>query len=149
MTEPIVLSKILRIREQEKMDAQKAYQQSMSFFEDIAGRLYSMLKKKEKAEIFYERNLQESVSVEIAREQSAYIECLNKQIIQLQTEVNVARNKMNSKQIKLTDAHIEVKKFEQIINNRIQEKNLALRRYENELMDDVSIQQYLRGQTGE
>jgi flagellar FliJ protein len=149
MTEPIVLSKILRIREQEKMDAQKAYQQSMSFFEDIAGRLYSMLKKKEKAEIFYERNLQESVSVEIAREQSAYIECLNKQIIQLQTEVNAARNKMNSKQIKLTDAHIEVKKFEQIINNRIQEKNLALRRYENELMDDVSIQQYLRGQTGE
>jgi len=149
MAETIALSKILRIREQEKMDAEKSYQQSMAFFENIATRMYTLLKRKETAESSFERGMQDIIPIEKIKEQVAYIEELNKQIINLQAEVNQARNEMDVKQSKLTDAHIEVKKFEKMIAHRKQVKKEVLQKYENEAMNEISIQQYLRKQTGE
>jgi len=149
MAETIALSKILRIREQEKIDAEKSYQQSMAFFENIATRLYTLLKRKETAERSFESGMQDIIPIEKIKEQVAYIEELNKQIINLQTEVNKARNEMDVKQSKLTDAHIEVKKFEKMITHREQVKKEVLQKYENEAMNEISIQQYLKKQTGE
>lgn len=149
MAETIALSKILRIREKEKMDAEKSYQQSMAFFENIATRMYTLLKRKETAESSFERGMQDIIPIEKIKEQVAYIEELNKQIINLQAEVNKARNEMDVKQGKLTDAHIEVKKFEKMIAHRKQVKKEELQKYENEAMNEISIQQYLRKQTGE
>ena len=148
MAETIALFKILRIREQEKMDAEKSYQQSMAFFENIATRMYTLLKRKETAESSFERGMQDIIPIEKIKEQVAYIEELNKQIINLQAEVNQARNEMDVKQSKLTDAHIEVKKFEKMIAHRKQVKKEVLQKYENEAMNEISIQQYLRTQTG-
>lgn len=149
MAETIALSKILHIREKEKMDAEKSYQQSMAFFENIATRLYTLLKKKETAENSFDSHLQEFVPIEKIKEQVIYIEELNKQIINLQSEVNKARNEMDANQSKLTNAHIEVKKFEKMIAHREQVKKKVLQKYENEMMNEISIQQYLRKQTGE
>ncbi len=149
MAETIALSKILRIREKEKMDAEKSYQQSMAFFENIATRLYTLLKRKETAESSFESGMQDIIPIEKIKEQVAYIEDLNKQILNLQAEVNKARNEMDVEQSKLTDAHIEVKKFEKMIAHRKQVKKEVLQKYENEAMNEISIQQYLRKQTGE
>jgi len=149
MAETIAFSKILRLREKEKMDAEKSYQQSMAFFENIATRLYTLLKKKETAESSFESGMQGIIPIEKIKEQVAYIEELNKQIINLQAEVNKARNEMDAKQSQLTDAHIEVKKFEKMIAHREQVKKKVLQKYENEAMNEISIQQYLRKQTGE
>src|SRR5699024_5899998 len=148
MAETIAVFKILRIREQEKMDAEKSYQQSMAFFENIATWMYTLLKRKETAESSFESGMQDIIPIEKIKEQVDYIEELNKQIIKLQTEVNKARNEMDAKQSKLTDAHIEVKKFEKLIARRKQVKKAVLQKYENEAMNEISIQQYLRKQTG-
>lgn len=143
MAETLVLSKILNVRENEKNDAQKVYKQSLDSFEAIATELYHLLKKKEVAEESYEGYLHTTAQIDIIKEQISYMEILNKKIIKLQNEVQTARTHMESKQMELTDAHIEVKKFEKIIDVRNQAEKVHLKKEENAFMDEISIQQYL------
>ncbi|WLV25762.1 flagellar export protein FliJ [Aciduricibacillus chroicocephali] len=137
------LSKILNVREQEKKSAEKDYRTSMNIFESVAMKLYEALKKKENAENAYESYLQEVTPIDVIKEQVAYIEILNKQIVHLQKEVQQARTAMEIRQDKLADAHIEVKKFEKIIEHRQQEKEEMIKKEEKAMMDEISIQQYL------
>ncbi|PAV30002.1 flagellar export protein FliJ [Virgibacillus profundi] len=143
MAETIVLSKILNVREKEKNDAQKAYHQSMDFFEKVATQLYTLLRKKESAEESYEEYISTTTSLDKIREQIAYIDKLNTQIMSLQQDVQNARTAMESKQLQLTDAHVEVKKFEKIIDIRKKAKADTESKMENLAMDEISIQQYL------
>jgi flagellar FliJ protein len=135
--------KILHVRESEKMDAQKAYQQSMDFFEQIATKFYHLLRKKEKAEASYDELIQHSTILEKVKEQAAYLEKLNQQIIRLQAEVQQARNEMESKQLKLTDAHVEVKKFQKIIETRNNNEIENEKKLERNQMDAISLQQFI------
>jgi len=137
------LSKILNVREQEKKSAEKDYRTSMDAFETIAMKLYSALKKKETAESAYETYLQEVTPIDVIKEQVSYIEVLNKQIVHLQNEVQKARYEMETKQDMLAEAHIEVKKFEKIIEHRKLEKEELIKKEEKAMMDEISIQQYL------
>lgn len=143
MAEIVALSKILHVREREKHDAQKDYHQSIEYFEGVATQLYTLLKKKEKAEEAHEDYIQNTIPIEKIREQITYIEALNKQIVQLQQEVQAARTEMESRQVKLTDAHVEVKKFEKIITYRKKEQEKIIQRNEKISMDEISVQQYL------
>lgn len=143
MAETFVLSKILLIREKEKDEAQKAYFHSQEFFEEIATRLYTLLRKKENAEESYENYIQTTTPLDRIKEQIAYIEKLNQQILKLQTEVQKARNEMERKQMKLTNAYVEVKKFEKVIEQRRKTYAEWTRKKENESMDEISIQRYL------
>ncbi|MBM7598594.1 flagellar FliJ protein [Virgibacillus halotolerans] len=148
MAETFVLSKILNVRENEKKNAEREYHYSMKLFEEIAEQFYHLLRKKEDAEASYENYVHTTTPIDIIREQISYIETLNKRILKLQSEVQEARIKMESKQIKLTDAHVEVKKFENMIEGRNQKKAEHLKKEENALMDEVSIQQYLLHKNG-
>lgn len=139
----VTLTKVLNIREQEKMDAQMAYNQSLKTFEEIATRLYMLLKKKEAAEETYEVSIQDSMQIEKIRQQMDYIEILSRKIVDLERDVQKAREEMNLKHSKLENAHVEVKKFEKIIENRQQTKAEMLRKQEEATMDEISIQQYL------
>ncbi|ASN05725.1 flagellar export protein FliJ [Virgibacillus necropolis] len=143
MAETVALSKILNVREREKHDAQKDYHQSMEYFEGVATRLYTLLKKKENAEEVQEAYLETTISIDKIREQITYIENLNKQIVQLQRDVRTARTEMEAKQVKLTDAHVEVKKFEKIITYRKKEQQERIQKQEKIFMDELSVQQYL------
>lgn len=144
MAEIVALSKILNVRESEKHNAQKDYHQSIEYFEGVATQLYTLLKKKEKAEEAHEEYIQTTIAIDKIREQMAYIEALNKQILQLQREVQTARTEMESKQVMLTDAHVEVKKFEKIIMYREKEQKELIQRNEKISMDEISVQQYLK-----
>lgn len=137
------LEKILHIRENEKESAQKAHHQSIEVFEKVATELYELLKKKEAAEEDYESSLNSTTTIISIKQQSRYIEQLNRKIMQLQREVNRARNKMNQKHEALTNAHIEVKKFEKIIERRINQRRFEQQKQENAMMDEISIQQYI------
>jgi len=137
------LSKILNVRELEKKNAEKDYRVSMDAFEHAATQLYNVLKKKESAEYAYETYLSEATSIDVIKEQVSYIEVLSKQIIKLQRDVQFARNAMEIKQDQLAEAHIEVKKFETIIEHRIEEHQEQVKREENMMMDEISMQQYL------
>src|SRR5690625_5200066 len=124
------LSKILNIREKEKKDAQHAHHESIVYFEKIATKLYTFLNKKENAEELYEKDFAKLTSIDKIREQTTYIESLNQQIISMQEQVNKARSEMEVKQLKLTDAHVEVKKYEKIIEFRKHEQLMAAHRAE-------------------
>ncbi|TQS75557.1 flagellar export protein FliJ [Ornithinibacillus gellani] len=143
MTNTVALSKILHIREREKNEAQSAYSQAMQFFEDAATQLYRLLKQKEEAEESYEDSLQHTIQIDVMKEQAAYIEVLNRQMMELQKKVQLARSEMEARQATLTDAHVEVKKFEKIIEIREKEFAETVRRQETMAMDEVSIQQYV------
>lgn len=143
MAQTVAISKILHVREREKKDAQLAYHQSMEFFEKVASQMYTLLKKKEVAEETQENHIQKITPIDKIIEQTTYIEMLNKQIMKLQYSVKKARQEMEKNQVKLTDAHIEVKKFEKIVEFREKEQKEIAYKREQASMDEISIQQYL------
>ena len=143
------LSKILHVREKEKKDAQLAHHQSIEFFEKVANKLYDVLRKKEDAEDFYQINLQATISIDKMKDQITYIESLNKRIVAIEEDVKRARAKMETKQLLLTDAHVEVKKYEKIIQFRKDEQIIIAHKMEQISMDEISIQQYLSRKLGE
>lgn len=143
MAETVSLIKVLNVRENEKKIAQKAFLKAQDAFEEVATRLYQVLKKKEKAEESYENYIQNSTSLDKIKEQIAYIEKLNTHIVLLQREVQFARNQMDNKQVVLNEAYIEVKKFESIIETRKRLKAEKMEKMEKSFMDEISINQYL------
>lgn len=143
MAETKSFVKILHVREQEKKNAQKAYQQSTDFFEQTATRFYHLLKKKEDAEASYDELIQHATTLDRVKEQAKYIEKLNNEIIRLQQEVQQARSEMELNQSRLTDAHVEVKKFQHIIDSRKKKKLEKEMQLEQSQMDDISLKQYI------
>ncbi|TXL67681.1 flagellar export protein FliJ [Cerasibacillus terrae] len=143
MPQQTSLSKLLILREREKDDAQKAYHLSMETFEDVASKLYKLLKRKENVEEEQDTILQTKITIEQLRIQNAYIEKLTKQIAKIQNEVQIARNDMELKQSQLTDAYIEMKKYEKIIELQEEEEKKKIKHNENMAMDEISMRQYI------
>ncbi|TFJ94666.1 flagellar export protein FliJ [Lentibacillus salicampi] len=142
-------SRILHVRENEKKNAQKTYQKSIDIFEEVATQLYSLLRKKETAEQSYEEYLQQTIPIDKIRGQLTYIEKLNHQIVELQRDVQKARNEMDANHERLNNAHVEVKKFEKIMEHRQEKSREMTKKHENESMDNISIQQYLSRKPGD
>lgn len=142
MSHIAVLNKVLTVREIEKRDAQKEHHYAIEQFEIVATELYHLLKKKEKAEQQYEKWISDVAEIEKIKEQLTYIDNLNQQIVLLQNRVNKARTEMEKKQEKLTEAHIEVKKFEKVIENRQKEREEEERKKEQSFLDEISVRQY-------
>ncbi|TRM12401.1 flagellar export protein FliJ [Lentibacillus cibarius] len=149
MAETVTLSKILHIRENEKQNAQQSYNTAVDVFETTATQLYHLLRTKEEAEYSYDSYMQETAPIDRIREQAAYMERLNRQIMALQQELQTARNEMEQKQQWLNDAYVEVKKFEKIIEHRDEQTKERIKKYENTSMDEISIQQYVNRKPGE
>lgn len=139
--------KIKDLRDREKQEHQKKYQRAVENFEQKATTLYETLKKKEVAEQSFEEQLSLS-TVQAASfiQHQQYIEKLDQRITALQPEVNHARNQMYEKQTHLTDAHVEVKKFEKIIERKVEKQKQWIKEEEHKFMDELSMQQYLNFQ---
>ncbi|WP_079480191.1 flagellar export protein FliJ [Halobacillus salinus] len=139
--------KIKNLRDREKQDHQKRYQLAVEAFEEKATLLYDMLKKKEHAEQAFEDQLgQGSVQADLFIQHQNYITKLDEKINELHPAVNQARNQMNQKQTRLTNAHVEVKKFEKIIERKMEKQSQWLKEEEHKFMDELSMQQYLNFQ---
>ncbi|MFD1414596.1 flagellar export protein FliJ [Oceanobacillus jeddahense] len=138
------LTKIRDMHDNEKQVAQKAYAESQETFEKIAKELYNLLKKKEIAESSFENAIQASTSIEKIKEQSAYIEKLTNQIQTVQLLVQRARNDMNTKQTKLSEAYIEYKKYDKMIDLKKEKAQAIVKKQEASFMDEMSMQQFLR-----
>lgn len=137
-----VFDKVLDVRESEKQTAQKEQLEAQNEFEKVATELYELLKNKELAEQKLHEVLTESSSIAEMKNMSFYIQSLVKKIPMLQKRVQLARKKMEEKQENLTEAHVEVKKIEKMIENRILAQKSEEDRVEKILMDEISIQQY-------
>ncbi|MFS0751845.1 flagellar export protein FliJ [Oceanobacillus sp. 1P07AA] len=143
MVEVVGLNRIREIRENEKKVAQSDYNQSMETFEKIATELYNLLRTKENAEASFESYIQTTTSIEKIKEQATYIEKLNQRIQSVQLLVQRARKDMEIKQEKLSNAYVEVKKFDKIIEFKQKNEIEEAKRKEANWMDEMSMQQYL------
>lgn len=134
---------ILKVLEQDKKEAEIVYQDAMSKFEEVAKKLYEQLKTKEKAEADFKQFIQTEASIIKIKDQTNYIENVKQRISFLQNIVSEARANMEEKQTVLTEAHVEVKKIESVIEKRESERIAQEKKLEMMTMDEISIRQYI------
>ncbi|MCA0969140.1 flagellar export protein FliJ [Halobacillus litoralis] len=142
-----IFHKMRDLRDREKQEHQKNYQRSVEVFEEKATLLYETLKEKEMEEFRFEKQLAEqSVQAMSFIQHQQYIERLEEKVKSLQPRVNQAREQMKTKQKQLTTAHVEVKKFEKIIEQKVEKQEQWVKEEESKFMDELSMQQYLNFQ---
>ena len=140
-------TKIKDIREREKNERQVDYQSAMAVFEQVATTLYTLLKQKEEAMALFEaEQRKKTVKASSFLQHQRYIDSLEKQIESLQPKVQKAREAMNARQVELTDAYVEMKKFEKVIDRKLEVEKQLRKEDEFRQMDDLSMKQYLNFQ---
>ncbi|WP_067838592.1 flagellar export protein FliJ [Amphibacillus sediminis] len=143
MTSIRAFNKIRDHQERIKNQAQLDYQEALHEFELVAEQLYLLLQKKEQVEKEYSYYLASSGTVKTLATHYAFIEQIKKKIDIVQTELNQKRFVMERKQQKLTSAHVEVKKFEKIIEKKHLKRQMADRYRENQTNDEIASRMYL------
>ncbi|MBX9954818.1 flagellar biosynthesis chaperone FliJ [Peribacillus simplex] len=135
--------KILSIKEREKTDALAKYNAALKKFEEVAEKLYKLLKKKEELLEFQQEKLRNGLSVQDIRHHQLFMDNLEKLLSLCQQEVIEARYKMNTQRDILMERNIEVKKYEKMKENDFLEFLDVMKEAENKEMDEISIRQYL------
>lgn len=136
--------KVLTIREQEKTEAEMAYKESVKSFEEIATKLYELLKRKEDLIAFQQEKLIYGSSIDEISHYAKFIDSMEKTINDVQKKVAQARTKMNWHEQKLLEKNLEVRKFE-----KMKEKDFELfkeeqHRAEGTVLDELSTNAYFR-----
>ncbi|MCM3165714.1 flagellar biosynthesis chaperone FliJ [Peribacillus frigoritolerans] len=135
--------KILSIKEKEKTDALAKYNAALKKFEEVAEKLYKLLKKKEELLEFQQEKLRNGLSVQDIRHHQLFMDNLEKLLSICQQEVIEARYKMNTQRDILMERNVEVKKYEKMKENDFLEFLDVMKEAENKEMDEISIRQYL------
>lgn len=135
--------RILALKEREKEEAISQYQESIRRFEEVAEKLYELLKKKEDLEDYQRERMEKGLPVMEIRHYQQFIANHEKTIEHYQKMVMNARNRMNLYREKLMDKNVEVKKFEKIREKDFENFLSEIRAMELKEMDDISIQQYM------
>lgn len=135
--------KILTIKEKEKDEARNKFNEAVKRFEDVANKLYRLLKKKEDLIDFQQTQLESGLSILAIRHNQLFMGNLEKLIDQCQKDVIEARYYMNLQQEKLKEKNIEVKKYEKIKEKDFERFLEVVKDAENKQMDEISIQQFL------
>jgi flagellar FliJ protein len=135
--------KILSIKEKEKTDALAKYNAALKKFEEVAEKLYKLLKKKEELLEFQQEKLRNGLSVQDIRHHQLFMDNLEKLLSLCQQEVIEARYKMNTQRDILMERNIEVKKYEKMKENDFLEFLDVMKEAENKEMDEISIRQFL------
>ncbi|WP_350302001.1 flagellar export protein FliJ [Peribacillus frigoritolerans] len=135
--------KILTIKEKEKTDALAKYNAALKKFEDVAEKLYKLLKKKEELLEFQQEKLRNGLSIQEIRHHQLFMDNLEKLLNHCQHEVIEARYKMNIQRDILMERNIEVKKYEKMKENDFLKFLDVIKEAENKQMDEISIRQFL------
>lgn len=135
--------KILTIKEKEKNDALATYNEAQKKFQQMAEKLYKLLKKKEELIDFQQYKLSTGLSVQEIRHNQLFMGNLEKVIAQCQQDVIKARQHMNLQQDILKEKNIEVKKYEKIKEKDFEKFLDVIKLAESKQMDEISIQQFL------
>lgn len=135
--------KILTIKEKEKNDALATYNEAQKKFQQMAEKLYKLLKKKEELIDFQQYKLSTGLSVQEIRHNQLFMGNLEKIIAQCQQDVIKARQHMNLQQDILKEKNIEVKKYEKIKEKDFEKFLDVIKLAESKQMDEISIQQFL------
>ena len=137
-------SKILTIREQEKTQTESAYKESVKLFEEVATKLYEMLKRKEDLLAYQNDRLTLGASIDEVTHYANFINSLEKTIEDLQKKVTQARVKMNWHEEKLLEKNIEVKKYEKMREKDFKAFQVEQERVETIRLDELSTMAYYK-----
>ena len=137
-------SKILDIREQEKLQTEIAYKDSVKLFEEVATKLYEMLKRKEDLIAYQNERLTGGASIDEVTHYANFINSLEKTIEDLQKKVTQARVKMNWHEEKLLEKNIEVRKYEKMREKDYEAYQFEQDRLENIRLDELSTIAYYK-----
>ena len=134
--------KVLTIREQEKTETEMAYKESVRSFEEVANRLYELLKKKENLIQFRQERLAIGSTIEEIHHYARFMDSLEKTIADVQQKVIQARAKMNWHEEKLLEKNLEVRKFEKMREKDFKAYQQEQNRVENIFLDEISSLTY-------
>jgi len=134
--------KVLTIREQEKNETEMAYKESVRSFEEVATKLYDLLKKKEDLIAFQQDRLTVGSSIDEIHHYARFIDSLEKTIAEVQQKVIQARAKMNWHEEKLLEKNLEVRKFEKMREKDFKHFQQEQDRIESLFLDEISLQTY-------
>lgn len=133
---------ILTIREQEKNETEMAYKDATKAFEDVATKLYDLLKKKEDLIDYQQERLKIGASIDEVHHYARFIDSLEKTIADAQQKVIQARAKMQWYEEKLLEKNLEVRKFEKMREKDRERFKEEQSRIEMNFLDEVSLQTY-------
>ncbi len=134
--------KILDVREQEKTQTELTYKESVKQFEEVATKLYDLLKKKEDLLAYQNERLTIGASIDEINHYARFIDSLEKTIEDIQKKVVQARVKMNWHEEKLLEKNIEVKKYEKMREKDMQVFQIEQERIEVIRLDELSSMAY-------
>jgi flagellar protein FliJ len=133
---------ILNVREQEKNETEIAYKEAVRTFEEIATKLYELLKKKEDLLAFQQERLVTGSSIDEISHYARFIDSMEKTIEDVQKKVVQARAKMNWHEQKLLEKNLEVRKFEKMRERDFETYKEEQLRLETILLDEISSLTY-------
>lgn len=136
--------KVLTLREQEKQQSEMAYKESVRDFEEVATRLYELLKKKEDLITYQNERLTVGATIDEIYHFSTFIDSLEHTIADVQKKVVQARAKMNWHEQKLLEKNLEVRKFEKMREKDFETHRTNEERMEMLQLDELSSLQYFK-----
>lgn len=138
---------ILTVREQEKNETEMAYKDAVKVFEDVATKLYDLLKKKEDLLDYQQSRLSTGASIDEVTHYARFLDSLEKTIADVQQKVVQARTKMNWYEQKLLEKNLEVRKFEKMREKDLDAFKEEQNRIEAILLDELSSVAYNKRET--
>ncbi|MER1955986.1 MAG: flagellar export protein FliJ [Solibacillus sp.] len=136
--------KILVVKDQEKTESELAFKESVQVFEEIATKLYDLLRKKEDLIAYQQERLKVGSSIDEINHYSKFIDSMEKTIEDVQQKVVQARAKMNWHQQKLLEKNLEVRKYEKMRENDFEQFKEEQLRVEAILLDELSTIAYYK-----
>ncbi|HZG72182.1 MAG TPA: flagellar export protein FliJ [Chondromyces sp.] len=134
---------ILQLKEREKDEVQSAYNESVKKFEEVAEKLYLLLKRKEDLIDFQESRLVSGFSVYEIQHNQQFISNLEKTIEYQQQLVMNARGQLQWYEQQLQEKNMELKKYEKIKEKDFERFKEKAKQEEYKEMDDLSVIQYM------
>jgi len=130
--------KVMIVKQQEKDQTEIAYKDATKSFEEVATKLYNLLKKKEDLIVFQEKKLKKGATIDEIHHYSKFIDSVEKSIEDTQQKVISARSKMEWHKDKLLEKSLECRKYEKMREKDYQAYQKEQNRIEMIFLDELS-----------
>lgn len=138
------IEKIMELKEKHFNESQAQYQRAVEHFETAGQQLYKILKAKENLENEQRKKIKTRFKAFELKSHYQQLEHLKYQESEWQAKVHQARLNLKDKEDRRTEAHFEFKKLEKVRDNRLKSFKKKRQAEENQQLDEVSVQQYMR-----
>ncbi|MGX9133664.1 flagellar export protein FliJ [Rummeliibacillus sp. JY-2-4R] len=129
---------VMNVKQQEKLQIEIAYKEATKSFEDVATKLYTLLKKKEDLIDFQEKKLAKGSTINEIHHYSRFLDSIEKTINETQQKVIQARSKMEWHKDKLLEKSLEYRKYEKMKEKDFKEFQKGQDRLEMIQLDELS-----------